>query len=177
MPYQIKIFRNGVEQDMSSLGPTEFPVLTQAFERFDESLPETYDITVGRIGSTRPPFDRNRMREIIHESQGQQLLVLAHFCYEDEFNAFVQQKEILAADTLIANPDYELIKDHPTATEVYIYPGGYFAIKTAEPGDQPGTSRGEYLFQPPADVKLVRADNLDEIEDTVYMCYMADALP
>jgi hypothetical protein len=177
MPYQFRILYQGKEQPMHNLDIAEFPVLTRAFEVLDKTLSEDFDITVARVGSTHPPFDRKKFKEIIRESEGEQLLVLAHFCHEDEFEAFVAKRQVHPANTLSAYPDYELIQGHPNASEVIIYPQGYYIIKVTEPTDQPGVSRDSYLFQPPADVSIEQRDELRDMEDVVYMCYLADALP
>jgi hypothetical protein len=173
MPYNITVMKSGEEIPLPFYKNCEHVYLTRDFMEIHTKYPKWlgYSISVTRVGSAHPPYNREEYLEILTKSLEEKLQA---FYVQSEFEAFIAQKERIAINELDRGDWYDDLENYPNIDYVIQYPDHYCILEVHRLKGMRTRDFKKYQIPFPWFPDDPIADTIEELEPILYLIYLGD---
>jgi hypothetical protein len=164
MPYKLTLTFEGKERQLGVADTCDFQLLPKKFQLINAIYPidQGYDITVNRIGSKYPPFNRRDFKRLLERCAGEDLLVF--FFHNDEYETFVGNKRLIDPRDLDGRNYCYHLDCYKNVNQVIKYPRHFHILELM---GAPEKYLLPYMTSP-------KSNCLEDLELHLYRCYLAD---
>jgi hypothetical protein len=173
MPYDIEIILDNHIIDEPFYNPCDWLYVCRDFQKLSDKYPATegYQISVSRVGSKVPPYNRDTFLQILGKAHEEQLKA---FYLQEEYEAFIALKKKLRFKDLDPNEIWDDLYDIDNLAFVYVYVENFCILQLYDDSAIDDRDFIKYQIPYPWYPNFPESRSLQELEPILYLIWLGD---